>query len=73
MLTELRRARWTAAPRQRNVQAIGQEGDEDVGLDASLELVKDRSDREVAFEVLECLLDRHQQQVMTPQLGRVFL
>ena len=30
------------APRQRDVQAIGQEGDEDVGLDARLALVKDR-------------------------------
>ena len=36
------------APRQRDVQAIGQEGDEDVGLDACLELVKDRPDRQVA-------------------------
>src|SRR4030095_7192077 len=61
------------APRQRDVQAIGQEGDEHVGLDARLELVKDRSDCEVAFEVLEGLLDCHQQQVMAPQLGRVFL
>jgi hypothetical protein len=58
------------APRQGNVQAVGQEGDEDVRLDARLELVKDRPDREVAFEVLERLLYRHQQQVMAPQLGR---
>jgi hypothetical protein len=34
------------------VQAIGQEGDEDVRLDAGLELVKDRPDSEVAFDVL---------------------
>jgi hypothetical protein len=38
------------APRQRDVQAIGQEGNEDVRLDAGLELVKDRPDREVPFE-----------------------
>ena len=44
-----------------------------MGLDARLALVKDRPDREIAFEVLERLLDRHQQQVMAPQLGRVFL
>src|SRR5207245_8942353 len=61
------------APRERNLQAIGQEGDEDMGLDARLDLVKDRSDREIAFEVLERLLDRDQQQVMGPQLGRVLL
>jgi hypothetical protein len=36
-----------------------------------LELVKDRPDCEVAFEVLERLLDRHQQQIMAPQLGRI--
>jgi len=36
------------APRQRDVQAIRQEGDEDMGLDARLELVKDRPDREIA-------------------------
>jgi hypothetical protein len=36
------------APRQRDMQAVGQEGDEDVGLDASLELMKDRPDREIA-------------------------
>ena len=59
------------APRQRDVQAISQEGNEDVGLDARLELVKHGSDRQIAFEVLECLLDRHQQQIMAPQLGRV--
>src|ERR1700720_4639177 len=61
------------APRQSDVQAVGQEGDEDVRLNAPLELVKDRSDCEVAFEILERLLDRHQQQIMAPQLGGVFL
>jgi hypothetical protein len=43
---------------------IGQEGDEDVRLDAGLELVKDRPDREIAFEVLERLLDRNQYHFM---------
>jgi hypothetical protein len=61
------------APRQSDVQAVGQEGDEDVRLGARLELVKDRPDCEVAFEILERLLDRHQQQIMAPQLGGVFL
>src|SRR5690349_22511389 len=61
------------APRESDVQAIGQKGNEDVRLDASLELVKDRPDREVALEVLECFLDCNQQQIMAPQLGRVFL
>ena len=42
-------------------------------LDADLKLVKNRPDREIAFEILERLLDRNQQQIMAPQLGRVFL
>jgi hypothetical protein len=42
----------------RALQAIGQEGDEDVGLNTCLELVKDRPDRQVALEVLERLLRR---------------
>ena len=37
-----------------------------MGLDARLDLVKDRSDREIAFEVLERLLDRNQEQIMAP-------
>src|SRR5438046_10598626 len=36
------------APRESDVQAIGQEGNEDVCLDAGLKLVKDRPDREIA-------------------------
>jgi len=40
------------APRQRDVQAIGQKGNEDVSLDAGLELVKDRPDRESPLRFL---------------------
>src|SRR3979490_889764 len=61
------------APCKSDVQAIGQEGNEDMRLDAGLGLVKDRPDGEVALEVLERLLDRDQQQVMAPRLGGVFL
>ena len=42
---------------QRDVQAIGEEGDEDVGLDAPLALMMDRADGEVALEGSERLLD----------------
>ena len=42
-----RRQRMQAAAKG-DVQAIGQKGDEDVGLDARLELVKDRPDGEIA-------------------------
>jgi len=41
-----------------------------VRLDASLELVKDRPDREVALEVLERFLDCNQQQIiLNPAVG----
>src|SRR5712692_487157 len=60
------------APRKSDLQAIGQEGNEDVRLNTCLELVKDRPDREVALEVLERLLTAAQQQIMAPQLGGVF-
>jgi hypothetical protein len=39
------------------MEAVGEEGDEDMRLDARGMLVKDRPDSEVAFEVLERLLD----------------
>jgi hypothetical protein len=35
------------APRESDVQAIGQEGDEDARLDAGLELVKDRAPSDI--------------------------
>jgi hypothetical protein len=60
------------AARQSDVQAIGQEGDEDVRLDARLELVKDRPNREIALQILERLFYRDQQQIVAPQLGRIF-
>ena len=67
------RRQGVQAPGERHVQAIGQKGDEDVGLDARRELVKDRPDGEIAFEVLEDLFDGDQQQIVAPQLGRVLL
>src|SRR5438067_504493 len=60
-------------PRKSDMQAIGQKGDEDVRLNTCLELMKDGPDREVTLQILECLLDCDQQQIMAPQLGRVFL
>ena len=35
--------------RQGDVQTVGEERDEDVGLDAVLELVVDRSDRQITL------------------------
>jgi hypothetical protein len=42
---------------QGNLQAVGNEGHEDVGLDALIGLVVDGADGQVAFQLLEGLLD----------------
>ena len=56
---------------QRDVQAIGQEGDEDVRLDALLELMVDRAQLQIVLQVLEGGLDLDELDVELPQLGRV--
>jgi hypothetical protein len=48
------------APLERDVQAVGEKGDEDVRLDALWVLMEDRSAGEVALEVLERFLDRYE-------------
>ncbi len=58
---------------ERDVQATGQKRDEDVGLDPLLILMEDRSDGEIALEVLERLLDRGELQIVAPQLGGIVL
>ena len=42
---------------ERDVQAIGEEGDKNVRFDAPLLLMEDRADRQIAFEGLEGGLD----------------
>ena len=58
---------------QRHMQAIGDEGDKDVGFDAFVGLMIDRADREVVFEFFECLLDLGEPDVVLPQGGGVFV
>ena len=55
------------------MQAVGEEGNEDMRLDAMLSLMEDRPDRQIALESFEGLLDRHQTQVILPQFGWVRL
>lgn len=56
---------------QRDVQAVGQKGDEDVRFDARLVLMVDRPDGQVAFEGLKRLFDLRELDVVVPQLGGV--
>ena len=55
-----------AAASQSGVQAIGQEGDEDMRFDPGLVLMEDRPDGEVAVKVLEGFFDADEQQVQEP-------
>ena len=56
---------------QGDLQAIGDEGDEDVGLDAIVGLVVDGADRQIAFQLLEGLLDLGELNVVAPQCGGI--
>lgn len=56
---------------QRDVKAVGDERDEDVGLDALFEVMVDRAQAEVILEVLEGGLDLDQLNVELPQAGWV--
>ena len=62
-------ARGLSLCAQRDVQAIGQEGDEDVGFDALFQLVIDRAQSQIVLEVLEGRLDLDQLDIELPQLG----
>jgi hypothetical protein len=53
------------------LQAIGQEGHEDVGLDPVLVMVVDRTDRQVVLQLLEGLLDLSELHIEGPQLSRI--
>src|SRR6516225_1404879 len=65
-------ARERPQPRpQGDVQAIGQERDEDVRLDAADQLMVDRPQLQIVLEVLKGGLDLDQLDIELPQLGRV--
>ena len=51
---------------QGHLQAVGEEGDKDVGVDTFIELVVDRTDGQVAFELFERLLDFSELDVVLP-------
>jgi len=55
------------------MQTVSEKGDEDVRFDARGILMEDGTNRQIAFEVLERLLDRDQLQIVAPQLGRIGL
>src|SRR6266700_4229391 len=54
---------------ERDVQAIGQEGDKDVGFDALLQLMMDRAQLQIVLQCLERRLDFDELNVELPQLG----
>ena len=65
------RRTWPGHVLQRDVQAVGDEGDEDVRLDPVLPLVEDGPDGQVVLELLEHLLHFGQLKVVPPQDRRI--
>ena len=53
------------------MKAVGQETNKNVRFDPSFQLVKDRPQAQVIFEVLECGFDLRQLNVKLPQAGRI--
>src|SRR5215471_19268969 len=56
---------------QRDVKAIGQEGDEDVRFDAVLKLMVDRAELQIVLEILERGLDLDELDIELPQMSRL--
>src|SRR4051812_1500647 len=56
---------------QRDVKAIGQKGDEDMSFDALFELMIDRTQLQIVFEILERGLDLDKLDIEQPELGRL--
>ncbi len=57
---------------QRDLQAVSDKRNEDVGIDTILALMVDRADGKVVFEFLEGLLDFGELKVVFPQFGGIF-
>src|SRR5271169_2750748 len=53
------------------IEAIGEEGDEDVRLDAFDVLMEDRTDGEVALDGLERFFDGDELEIIGPQIGGI--
>src|SRR6266849_5659502 len=58
---------------QGDLHAVGQKGDEDVGLDPLLVLMEDRTNREIALEIAERLFDGNELRVVLPELGGIIV
>jgi hypothetical protein len=61
-----RRQRMQAAL-QRDVRTMGQEGDEDIGLDPTFLMMEDPSDGEVSLQVFEGFFDGDELDVALPE------
>ena len=64
---ETRRQRFELRS-QGDVQAVGHEGDKDVGFDAMLELMVDRSQLQIVLEVFERRLDLRELDIEPPEI-----
>src|SRR5271165_2112090 len=54
------------------VETKSQERNQNMGFDSLLQLVKDRSHSQIAFEIFERFLDLGQQDIKLPELSGIF-
>ena len=57
---------------QCDMKAVGHEGDEDVRLNSCVELMENRSEREITLEVFKRLLDLGEADVLLPEYRWIF-
>ena len=55
-----------------DLKAVGEEADEDMGFNTFVELVKDGTQTEVAFEGAEAFFDANEVDAVAPEFGGVF-
>ena len=67
------RSQAVQAMLQGDIKTIGEEGDEDMGLDPAFILMKDRADRQVPLQIFEGLFDRYQLDIIFPEKGRIII
>src|SRR5271154_7547963 len=59
--------------RQRDLQTVGQERYENMSFDSAVFLMEDRANRQIAFQILECLFDGNELGIVLPQQRGIVL
>ena len=65
------RSQFVESAAQSHMQAVSDKGDENVCFNPLLELMVDRADSQITFEIAECFLDLGQLDIKLPELSRI--